>query len=663
MSSNSMEKGDLYMTTPPSAAPLMGEGPSASLPSSTPRVLTNAAEALSPEALVGMMVGHFRLLDVIGYGGFGVVYLVEHEHLRERFALKLVRAMQKSDPSILKRFQREANTLARLNHTNIVSLKDFGEIGEAGLYYVMEYLQGKDLKETIINEYPLSAYRIKNIVGQVCDALYYMHEKTIFHRDMKPGNVILVSQPRHEPPELVKLIDFGIASTVTEDTDLTQTGMLMGSMPYISPEQARGDSSQIDARSDLYSLAIMVYQMLTQHLPFQSSHIPGMITHHLFTPPPSLGLYRPEHKWSPDLDQFIAKALAKNPEERYPDAMVFWREFEQALATQPSLLQLSNESGSFDTIGSESAEEVMLVPIDEEEEDVTPPTIVNGMATDPLPLSQEAPPEVQDNDMDYLGGLLPLDEFDDDEGPTRVVATSLLSSQDEQPNDTHVPGSAFFPLGPSEQSVVRPFVFQETEPTAHEGKKLQENRSKWIKEIALFLVCMIAGGGLAYRLLFVGGPKVTPPPPREGLPSLRLPALRPATPTPPQRRPQAGTSTSSWAWRVLSEPKGAMVYRDGAYVGKTPFNMTGAPGSSTVLTFQTKGYTPHQETFVFITTNALKTVKMKRVGEVAKRPTPRAPSPRRTRALVRRARPSKRRPSKRRPPVRRKKIYDVDDPF
>jgi serine/threonine protein kinase len=651
MSENMLEKDGMYMTSPPSATPLLGFDSTTNQraggrAASAPRVLTDAAEALAPDALVGLMIGQFKLLEVIGYGGFGVVYLAEHLQLKQRFALKLVRAMQKNDPAVLKRFQREANTLAELNHPNIVRLNDFGQLGEFGLYFAMEYLHGVDLKEAIASSFPMSNQRIHSIVGQMCDALYYMHGKGIYHRDMKPANVILVPSNEEGGEERVKLIDFGIASTVTEDTHLTQTGMLMGSIPYISPEQARGNSAHIDGRADLYSLGIMLYQMCTQQLPYQSNHIPGMITHHLFTPPPPLSQYRPEQVWSPALDAFIAKALAKKAEDRFPDALVFWREFEQALESQPAigLMESRPQHSQFE---EDSGDAVWLTPI-EEEEGHLPPTLVDGNDAATMLFSDNV---IKREKEDFFDGLLSLDECED-EGPTRVEAVSLLSPSSDGLDAVEVG------FGPSDRSMVRPFVFQQEAEKAAPGTLGANDEGRafgWLREVSIFLVCMCLGGWAGYELLFR---KPAPPPVRRSVPSLRLPSLR-LPPRVPRRlavvaRPKR---KERWQHRLLSSPPGAIVFVGSQMVGRTPHVMTGTPGSKVTVMLQLPGYAPSKRDIHFITSSAQETIKLSPV--VVKQ---RVAVPARRRYIVPR-RSTKRKPRPRPRPRRRKKIYDVDDPF
>mgnify|MGYP001162675443 CR=1 FL=1 len=206
---------------------------------------------LPPSSFIGCQLGNFRLVEMIGQGGFGTVYRAEHIYMQQSFAIKIIHNHQQHHNEILQRFQREARTMARLEHSNIVQLKDFGHLGEHGFYIVMEYLKGISLRDAIEREFPLSIARTKTIFQQICSALEYTHQKGIFHRDLKPSNILLLKEPGAATADTVKIIDFGIASVSEEDSQLTQTGMLLGSVPYISPEQVRGIKKFINGETDI----------------------------------------------------------------------------------------------------------------------------------------------------------------------------------------------------------------------------------------------------------------------------------------------------------------------------------------------------------------------------------------------------------------------------
>jgi tRNA A-37 threonylcarbamoyl transferase component Bud32 len=255
---------------------------------------------------------HFPLLGVLellGQGGMGAVYKARQTKLDRLVAIKILPPEVARDPAFAERFTREARALARLNHSNIVTVHDFGDVD--GLYYfTMEYVDGQNLRD-LLQSGPLSAEQALAIVPQICDALQYAHDEGLVHRDIKPENILLDRRGR------VKIADFGLARLVgLTPTYLTLTGTheVMGTLWYMAPEQMKGTHS-VDHRADLYSLGVVLYEMLTGELPLGR-----------FAPP--------SHKAAVDerVDQVVLRALAREPAERYQDAVAFKQDVEAALA-------------------------------------------------------------------------------------------------------------------------------------------------------------------------------------------------------------------------------------------------------------------------------------------------------------------------------------------
>jgi len=278
------------------------------------------------ELLQGMVLrSKYEIQKKIGAGGMATVYLAKHKAFNELRAIKVVSSRNLEDQNFMRRFKTEAIVTRKLQHPNAVRVDDLDETEDGRPFIVMEYVQGANLRSTIQNEGPLPVKRALNIAAQVAAALAAAHELGITHRDIKPDNILLVRQP--DGNDLVKVLDFGIAKVREGSFDIgggytaTQTGLIIGTPQYISPEQARGEQGdQIDGRADLYSLGIVLYEMVTGELPFQSQTAVGMLMHHLQTPPPDPKQVKPDLNIPPGFSALLHKALEKDPANRYQTA-------------------------------------------------------------------------------------------------------------------------------------------------------------------------------------------------------------------------------------------------------------------------------------------------------------------------------------------------------
>jgi tRNA A-37 threonylcarbamoyl transferase component Bud32 len=279
-----------------------------------------AAPAAPGDPFIGAVVnGKFRVEKMIGQGGMGRVYRAHHLTLDRPVVLKMLHRAYSADPQIVQRFQREARAASRLDHPNSIAVLDFGESEDGTLFMAMEFLAGQDLGHVVADEFPLPEARIIRIGAQVLSALAEAHARGIIHRDLKPENVMVV--PRRDNPDFVKVLDFGIAKIVDageSDPKLTQAGLVCGTPEYMSPEQARG--ATLDARSDLYSMGVLLYQLCTGDLPFQSDTPVGFLTKHLTDVPIPPRQKRPDLSISPALDALITRALEKDVSRRYASA-------------------------------------------------------------------------------------------------------------------------------------------------------------------------------------------------------------------------------------------------------------------------------------------------------------------------------------------------------
>jgi len=267
--------------------------------------------------LIGKLLGNrYEILEQLGGGGMAIVYKGRDTFLNRLVTIKVLRPEFTCDEDFVKRFRREAQAVASLSHPNIVSIYDVGRENDVH-YLVMEYVEGDNLKNLIRAQGALPQERIIQIARQVAEALQHAHENNIVHRDVKPQNILITAVGR------AKLTDFGIAREATTAT-LTQSDTVLGSVHYISPEQARGETS--DERSDLYSLGVVMYEMATGVLPFQGDTPIGVALKHIKEVPALPSSLNPAV--SPALERIITRAMAKNIVDRYGSARALLADLE-----------------------------------------------------------------------------------------------------------------------------------------------------------------------------------------------------------------------------------------------------------------------------------------------------------------------------------------------
>ncbi len=321
----------------------------------------------APTRETGSSIGPYKIIDVLGEGGMGIVYEAEQQNPRRRVALKLVRGGRFVSDTMIRMFEREVETLARLKHPNIGAIYESGRTEEGQHYFAMELVRGETLRSYIDGRQTDDAlqndeihFRLR-LFQKLCDGVNYAHQRGVIHRDLKPSNILVAqdSSGAGEPetdrsiigststlsslPQL-KILDFGLARITDADTEpvtnLSDVGSIKGTLAYMSPEQAQGNSEEIDLRTDVYSLGIILYQLLSGDLPYdtKSGSMAEAIRVICEVAPTSLRANTRTQKLADgDLETIIRKALEKEPERRYQNAAALYDDIERYLTNQPIL--------------------------------------------------------------------------------------------------------------------------------------------------------------------------------------------------------------------------------------------------------------------------------------------------------------------------------------
>ncbi|MFW6089825.1 MAG: serine/threonine-protein kinase [Gemmatimonadota bacterium] len=269
-------------------------------------------------SLVGTLLeGRYRVLRILGEGGMGAVYEVEHERIGRRFALKTLHPRLAQDPETVARFHREARAAGTIGSSHIIEVSDMGQLPNGAPYIVMELLEGQDLGAVIDGEGALPIARVVHIGRQACEGLTAAHGKGIIHRDLKPENIFLTT--RDGEPDFVKLLDFGISkfretAEGLDGTGMTRTGMTLGTPYYMAPEQASA-AKEIDARADVYAMGVVLFQALSGRLPYEAPSLTALLLKIAQEPPPSMVELRPDIP--PGLESVVHRAMQKEPQQRF----------------------------------------------------------------------------------------------------------------------------------------------------------------------------------------------------------------------------------------------------------------------------------------------------------------------------------------------------------
>jgi len=274
-----------------------------------------------------VVAGRFCIEDIIGEGGMGTVYLARHITLPREFAIKVLKMDLCADDSYVERFRREAIAASRVVHPNVVHITDFGHFEDGAFYIVMEHLDGIGMDELVEDRGAQPLSRILPIMIQLADALDYAGTLGIVHRDLKPENVMLCNVRGHK--DVVKLVDFGIAKLLEAkyaDVRITMQGQIFGTPEYISPEQAM--DAEVDARSDIYSLGVMAYELATGNPPFDGPAA-KILRMHVHDRPDAPSSRMPRQLIPPGFDGIVLRCLAKKPDDRYQTARALCRDLQK----------------------------------------------------------------------------------------------------------------------------------------------------------------------------------------------------------------------------------------------------------------------------------------------------------------------------------------------
>jgi len=280
-----------------------------------------------------ILQGQFQILQKIGSGGMGSVYKALQPAMNRMVAVKILHPKLANRKDLVSRFRREARAMSHLTHPNTVKVYLYGELEDGSLYIVMEYLEGKNLNQTVRSEGPMAIERGLPILIQACHALDEAHRAGIIHRDLKPENIFVTSQGGLK--DFAKVLDFGLAKVTEREMRpgsiiLTQEGMVFGTPEFMSPEQAQGKT--LTAGSDIYSLAVILYEVLTGKLPFDAKNPMEFIQLHVTTKPKPINERVPGKTFPPLLWTVLARAMEKKSEDRFGSASEFAAALQAVLA-------------------------------------------------------------------------------------------------------------------------------------------------------------------------------------------------------------------------------------------------------------------------------------------------------------------------------------------
>ena len=502
-----------------------------------------------PESRVGEVIGDkLTLLGLLGRGGMGSVYRALQHSMQREVAVKLLKRSVADDIVSVKRFLHEATTASKLNHPNLITLFDYGQTEDGELYFMMELLEGRTLSRVLKMEAPLEPKRVVDMMVQACDGLHYAHQHGLIHRDFKPGNIFLIQSGREK--EFIKVLDFGIAKVAGADSseELTRTGVLCGTPGYVSPEQVMGEA--VDRRSDVYSVGIVMYELLTGRRPFVDDTPMKVLLAHMNDQPLPLREARQGLQVPVALERLVMRTLAKMPEHR-PSSAADLATLLIGAMEQHEERPITIEMGPIDTNQGVDAAHVV--------------------ASDPTISALEGSVDPD------LGGLIQMDTDARTEAPPSI----------KEP----VTGDPPVAVDAARRRSVRLLALAAGASAVAIGAWALLGAPKGPDRAAEPGAAGLAPGAAAV----VGAPSAVtePEPGAAAAPAVAEPAAKPATVVPaaepPALRPQGIP--------VVTHPAGATVHVDGVEVGKTPINVPKSRGGKAMeIKIKRAGYEGIAET-------------------------------------------------------------------
>jgi eukaryotic-like serine/threonine-protein kinase len=513
----------------------------------------------------GDMVGQvladrYRIVKLLGEGGMGQVYEAQHVNINKRFAIKLLRPEIVSNPEAVARFRQEAWSASSIGHDNIIEIDDFATLPNGSVYLAMEYLAGGSLAERMKNDGPIEPAESLDIFCQVARGLAAAHEKAIIHRDMKPENIFLAQKHGRT---LVKILDFGIAkvSGAEGSHSLTRTGAIFGTPHYMSPEQALG--KPLDHRSDIYSVGVIMYEVFTGRVPFEAESFMGILTKHITSEPRRPTEAAPDRQISDDVEHVIMRAMAKEPNDRYPTMGDLMNDLVAVMQVHaPHLL---TPSGNQPLIARPPSQQIAVG---------TGPRKI--AATMMAPSGTGQTPVVD-------GSRKPTPAAGLRKPSQPVAATMMAPGTGSQPViPVREPSQRVAVAGPATDGVDA-IPFANPEPLKKKGGGLG---------MILGIVGVLAAGGAAAAFVMFkkpADPVVVPNPPIAGpvVPKPVEPPKPVVTPLPPPDKPAAPEMLNVI---VATTPPKAKILKDGVPIGETPEAVKVPAGLTVNVVLHLDGY-------------------------------------------------------------------------
>ncbi|WP_375765333.1 protein kinase [Archangium gephyra] len=507
----------------------------------------------SQMALIGQVLdGRYKIEDVLGQGGMGMVFSATQTSVQRPVAVKTLNPSLAAAPQFFERFRREAEIASRLRHPNVITIYDFGRAQDGTCYYVMELLEGESLRELVKRDGPMSLRRAVDVIEQACRGLAHAHEQGAVHRDIKPHNIMVQQLDKRD---FVKVLDFGLVKALEAEDEhqLTSTGQVLGTPQYMPPEQAGGE--HVDHRSDLYSMGGVFYYCLTGTSPYGANTVRKALTAALTQPAPTVAAKRQGAPVPKAVEEFFQKALAREKEDRFQNAQEFIDAMLDAVADAPPEVLDAMPTGSAPEAGNASKSSRAGSSSKPGQRSVSKP----GRSSPSESRSRPGAPAAR-------GGSQPS-----------AARAAQPASRGSQPSSPPPARAASGSASAARQRTPRPEAAAPA-PAAHHTHSLTEDtqRGSTGKKIALVAVpLLLIAAGAAFVVVRPAAPVEPPPPVAE---------VKQAP------KPAAPAADSMILVRIRSTPEGATVFVGDRQIGSTPLERRLPRDEMQELTFQLAGH-------------------------------------------------------------------------